>query len=525
MDTMPNRPATVARPHFRRRRTVSTILVAVAALVAFRETARRFDPLPAGLNGDYFPNTTFTPPSAASRLDAPPSTEHLRDAWHDSPPSTFSATWTGSVLALRDGIYTFATVSDDGSWVYVDGRPIVANGGRHGAQLATGTVRLERGAHALAIQYVQEGGDFHFELQWARDGARLEPVPAWALRPRKVRRLSEVAPSLFVSWTLPPAEWSIVALLVFAVVLAVWPFIRWLQRKIEQTCDWPALRWVLLGSLILNATAIGWGLPGHWVPIELNPGYVAGALALHFSHGWSEAYPPLHYYILSIAISPVLLLFWLGRIRMDGDAVFTVMVLLCRSVSVAMAAGTLVATCVVGTDVFGRRAGVLAAAVFALTAPFLLYAKSANVDVPYIFWFSVSFVFFIRMLQTGHLRDYLLFASAGTLSICTKDQAYGLYLLAPIVIVVEVWRTNRRAGVDRPLWRALRDRRMMAGALAAALVFAACHNLLFNMRGFLDHVRYIVGPGSANYRVYASTAAGHLELLRETVHLIRISMG
>jgi hypothetical protein len=48
---------------------------------------------------------------------------------------------------------------------------------------------------------------------------------------------------------------------------------------------------------------------------------------------------------------------------------------------------------------------------------------------------------------------------------------------------------------------------------------------LFNAGGFMDHVRFITGPGSAGYRVYEPTLAGHLTLLRETIRLIEISMG
>ena len=64
-------------------------------------------------------------------------------------------------------------------------------------------------------------------------------------------------------------------------------------------------------------------------------------------------------------------------------------------------------------------------------------------------------VFYLQLLETGRLRDYMLFAAAATLSVCTKDQAYGLYLLLPLVIVEQIWHTNRAA--PRP-WRAVARR-------------------------------------------------------------------
>jgi hypothetical protein len=204
--------------------------------------------------------------------------------------------------------------------------------------------------------------------------------------------------------------------------------------------------------------------------------------------------------------SPLLLLSWLDRLTFDGTAAYTTLVVISRLLSVAMAAGIVAATCVSGTIAFGRRAGLFAAAIAALTAPLLYYAKTANVDVPYLFWWALSLVFYLRLLEDGRLSDYLLFAAAATLSVCTKDQAYGLYLLPPLVIVEQLWRVNRQAGTPRAFWRALVDRR-------------------FNAAGFTDHVRYITGPGNTLYRIYEPTLAGRVELLRQTIRLIEMSMG
>ena len=77
----------------------------------------------------------------------------------------FSATWAGSIVALHEGTYTLATVSDDESSVFVDGQLVVDNGGRHGAQLATGIGPFPR--HSLMfIRYAQDGGDYPFDFLW-----------------------------------------------------------------------------------------------------------------------------------------------------------------------------------------------------------------------------------------------------------------------------------------------------------------------------------------------------------------------
>jgi hypothetical protein len=501
------------------------VVVASTLLTSILGVTTQLAPLAQGLKAEYFSDESGASPAVASTLDSQPSTGHLVDAWQGSPPEVFSATWTGSIVALREGTYTLATVSDDGSSVFVDGRLVVDNGGRHGARLATGFIHLARGTHAVWIHYFQAGGAFHFEFLWARDGSRLEPVPAWALRPRAVRSYPRVLAAVLRDFSLAFSEWVWVGLLVLWCASAVGPQIARLRAFLERQGAWPSLGWILAGSLILNLAGIGWGLPGEWAGIELKPEYVLDGMSQHFSHGWFDFYPPFQYYVLTVAMSPVLLLSYLGRMSVDGAGVHTFIVVIFRLISVAAAAGTLIATFLCGTHAFGRRAGLFAAGIVGLTTPFLYYAKTANVDLPYLFWFALSLMFYVRLLDISRTEDYVLFAATATLAVCTKDQAYGLYLLAPPVIIQQMWRANRQAGRSHPLWRAVFDRRLATAAITAAVLFAACHNLLFNLTGFLKHVRLITGSGSVPYRMFEPTPAGRLELLRLTVHIIEVSLG
>jgi hypothetical protein len=75
-----------------------------------------------------------------------------------------------------------------------------------------------------------------------------------------------------------------------------------------------------------------------------------------------------------------------------------------------------------------------------------------------------------------------------------------------------------RAGaiLSRVLWIASlapRPSQLAAAALVAALVFAAAHNLVFNVEGFLHHLRTLVGPTSTDYRVFDPGPTGQLQLL------------
>ncbi len=499
-------------------------ILGLTLLLLLLGIATRLDPVKEGLAGQYFFTADSNSAPVHGSVDAPPSTDRLGSAWNPPVPNVFSATWNGALLVLRDDLYTFATVSDDGSHLYVDGQLVVDNGGAHGPLQKTGSMHLTRGVHAIFVDYNQQGGAYRLDLLWSRGPGALEPLPASVLATRRTGVVRFVG-SVVLRRALAAIEWIWVAT-VLAVIgrLAVRALLP-VRNALTRDGTWPALRWILLGSAVLNLAGIWWGLPGNWVAIEVTPRALLDGLALHYSHGWFDAYPPFHYYLLSTVISPTLLLTWLGRLDLYGESTYTLLMLSCRLVSIAAACGIVIAVCMSATRAFGPRAGVLAAAVFALVAPFVYYAKTANVDVPYIFWFAVSMVIYLRLLDRLRMRDFVLFAICATLSVCTKDQAYGMYLLMPLPIVAQIARANRQAGIARPLWRALVDRRLIAAALTAAVLFAVIHNLAFNLGGFRDHVAFILGPGSMKYQAFDATVAGRLELARLSMHLIQESFG
>jgi hypothetical protein len=119
----------------------------------------------------------------------------------------------------------------------------------------------------------------------------------------------------------------------------------------------------------------------------------------------------------------------------------------------------------------------------------VFYAKTSNVDGPYVFWFAVSLVFYLRLLQTLALRNFVLFAITATLAVCTKDQAYALYALMPLPVLIALWNQGE-APVGRR-WRNLFDWRIAAAVGAALVTFAVGNNLVLNPRGFVTHFNFV----------------------------------
>lgn len=56
------------------------------------------------------------------------------------------------------GSYSFALASDDGSKLYIDGKQVVDNDGDHGVVMASGSIDLQPGKHAIRVEWFNGGG-------------------------------------------------------------------------------------------------------------------------------------------------------------------------------------------------------------------------------------------------------------------------------------------------------------------------------------------------------------------------------
>src|SRR5258706_11960373 len=129
-----------------------------------------------------------------------------------------------------------------------------------------------------------------------------------------------------------------------------------------------------------------------------------------FSGGWYSKYPMIHYYILSLVSMPFLIADLLRPSDPNAQGMFGTLFIVHRLVSVAMATGTIIASYFCGLRLSGRVAGLFAAMVAATVLPFVYYSKVVNLDVPYLFWFAVSMLAYIVIIQGGARAAYWVFA-------------------------------------------------------------------------------------------------------------------
>jgi hypothetical protein len=109
-----------------------------------------------------------------------------------------------------------------------------------------------------------------------------------------------------------------------------------------------------------------------------------------------------------------------------------------------------------------------------------------------------------------------LLALFAALAVTTKDQAYGLYVLLPLPILLQRWPGAR--------WRALLSRDVAVAIVTGLAVFALVHNLAFNLDGFRAHVATMLASGQA-FRAFEGNLSGQLELLRSAAANLAFCLG
>jgi PKD repeat protein/glucose/arabinose dehydrogenase len=136
----------------------------------------------AGLDYKYYegfwkavPNFTTLTPTKTGNATAFELTAQQRDYG-------FAFQFTGYVTVPTDGIYTFATNSDDGSLLYIGNTLVVNNDGTHDSREVSGTIGLKAGTHAFTVAYLQDAGGQNLQVSYTGPGLAKQLIPASALK-------------------------------------------------------------------------------------------------------------------------------------------------------------------------------------------------------------------------------------------------------------------------------------------------------------------------------------------------------
>ena len=375
-------------------------------------------------------------------------------------------------------------------------------------------IQLDRRQHEMVVRFTTAGGNQRITVFWARDGGHFRPVPRLLQVPRRIP-LREVDQRRVLDRLelAAPVLWPAVAVVT----------LLWLVRRRTASSRPPGA--VLLAAAALFAIGVWWGAPGpaSWAPDEVGPIDVRTGVQAAFAGGWASIYPPFHHAFIAALYLPFEAALAAGIGDPEDVAWSGALLLVARSLSILMAIGIVWLVHRIAFEQFGQSAAAFAAWIALAMLPLTYYAKTANLDVPYVFWLTLSMLFFARLLnRRAKPPDFYFFTLFGVVAVCTKDQAYGFYVLPAIYLLI--------AGVLGPRadargWPAVPSRRaigIMAGITVAA--FAILHNLPFNVSGFAEHVRLIAGPGSAGYAMFPNTAGGHVQMALASIRQLGLAM-
>ena len=409
----------------------------------------------------------------------------------------------GVLLPPAGDRYRFLVEAQSGAEVLVDGR-LVAD---HRMVSGGASVQLDRRQHEIVVRFAEPSGTPQVSVLWARDGGHFRSLPRILLVPQRIALRDVDLRRVIARLELAiPVTWLLVAAI--GLLMLIRP---WASSAVRPTM-------ALLAAAALFTAGVWWGVPGPagWAPDEIGPIDVRGGMEAAFAGGWATIYPPFHHALVALLYVPFEAALAAGFGDPEDVVWSGALLLVARSLSILMAIGIVWIAHRIALEQFGATAAAFTAWFTLALLPLSYYAKTVNLDVPYVFWLMLSLLFFARLFSGAPKPSHFYcFTLSGVAAICTKDQAYGFYVLPGIYLLIAGLLGPR--GAVRG-WPAIPSRRVLGIMACIAVVgFAVLHNLPFNISGFREHIRLIAGPGSAGYAMFPNTPRGHIQMLATSV--------
>ena len=253
--------------------------------------------------------------------------------------------------------------------------------------------------------------------------------------------------------------------------------------------------WFVIAAAMLIVPGLWWGMPSAFSPAIDAPGpYSPLAFVAQYGNpALSAIYPATHQLVLLASYASVFLgllvtrgldvgalsAAWPHGFR-DPVGAFTALIVAGRAISAAMGVGIVVSLWRLRFEGWTRGAATFASALLLGSGVFAYYSRTTNVDVPYLFWWVLSFVALWRYtLGDGRTRDLIVAGVLAALAVGSKTQAAGLVLGSGLIVLF----LGRES--SRPSER-MRDALLFAFALVGSYFVVA---VLPQPARWLYHVR------------------------------------
>ena len=300
--------------------------------------------------------------------------------------------------------------------------------------------------------------------------------------------------------------------------------------------------WSLVAAVALIAPGLWWGMPSEFSSAVDAPGpYSPLAFVANYRNpALAAIYPATHQLLLLVCYSGVFL--WLlatGGLRAgaisaswphgfaDPVRAFSALIVAGRMLSAAMAAGLVASLWRLSFTGWTRSAAAYAAALLLGSGVFIYYSRTTNVDVPYVFWWVLSFLALWRyVLGEGRRRHLVAFGVLAAIAVGSKTQAVGLVLGSALALLV----LGRSTSSPRSR---LPDLLLLAFSLLAAYMVVAVlpqpMRWLYHVRNYTLTNRAVAGDvdqaelalGAWSSLLHVLSAGGVALAALGVVHLIR----
>lgn len=268
--------------------------------------------------------------------------------------------------------------------------------------------------------------------------------------------------------------------------------------------------WVIaLIAFAVYFTGIFWGLPYASQPLGVHSweiDAVTGMQTLAELHNlfiepkpdWYLAYPPFHYLFIGAVYTPYLaFLFLTGQFSQpiaqypfgftDPVSAIRNLTIIARTVTVLMAVGIVVNAYLTARIIWDIKTARLTALAVALPTTMVFYSRTGNLEVPVLFWMSLTILMIAHCLIRGFtVKRAIWLGIFAALAVATKDSAYGaLSVGLLILVIVHLWRgTPNTENTSR--WKA-----PFTLFCTGLLVFLLASGLFISPYRFFEHIAFV----------------------------------
>ncbi len=283
---------------------------------------------------------------------------------------------------------------------------------------------------------------------------------------------------------------------------------------------------IVLVCGVLSSIGLDWGRTGFvsWAPDSIEGIVVVGNMHRLFGT-WTHKYPRMQFLINAAFYRPMIK-YWEDNPQIiygpDGRASNAVVLnpkrldklaAVSRIISMTMGLGLVVGVYMLTKNFFEDKvAAIFAGLGITVCVIFIYYNHTANVDVPYLFWYVWGWYFFVKCIRQGRWIYFVLMPICFAFSICTKDAAAGYIAAVPIAFVLyhAVDIIKNKQGVREGLKRVFSVKAILA-AFILVLIYATFQGIIFSPSGYFERMSFwtrFLGDDPENAKF-----AGQLNLL------------